>query len=120
MAHPYLAHLKNVYPGGHVDLREDSIDAFDAEGKHRVALRKNGAGQWTDVGSMVGASDKFSLDPIPKEARVWKHYSKYGEPGHDGGVRLSEEHEERAAFVKSVMVDGRVPSIAELAKAEKK
>lgn len=113
MAHPYLAHLKNVYPGGHVDLREDSIDAFDAEGVHRVALRKNGAGQWTDVGSMVGAKDQFSLDPIPKDARVWKHYSKKGE---DGGVRLSEEHEARAAYAKSVMKDGRVPSIVELEK----
>lgn len=108
----YLAHLKNKYPQGRVECREDSIDAYDHKGEHRVALRKNGAGQWSDVGAMVGASDAFSLDPIPKASRVWKHYSKNGD---NGRVALSEESESRKeSLVKYLDKSGRVKSIPEL------
>lgn len=109
--HSYLAHLKNSYPGSRVECREDSMDVWGADGEHLVAIRKNGAGQWTDVGAQIGARDSFSLAPIPKAARVWKHYSKQGD---DGRVALSEEAASRKESVKAFVKDGRVQSIAEL------
>ncbi len=105
------AHLKNKYPGAHIQCSESAIDVHDAEG-HRVALRKNGAGQWVDVGEQLGCVDKFCLAPIPKNARAFKLYA-------GGKVAESEEHEERSE-VAAKLADahgGRVPSLAELAKA---
>lgn len=111
--HPYVAHLRNKYPHGHVDFREDSIDAFDAKGVHRVALRKNGAGQMVDVSKDLGLSDVFCLAPIPKEARVHKF--------KDGKMGLDELAEERMPHaLKLAENDGRVPSIKEIEDAKAK
>lgn len=89
----YLAHYKNKYPGGQVQMSENSLDVYDADNNHRVALRKGGNGQWMDVGAEIGASDKHCLSPIPKNTRVYKHYN-------DGRVGHSEEHLERAEIAK--------------------
>lgn len=106
----HYAHLKNKYPGGHVVASEDSLDAYCADGRYRVALRKNGAGQWVDMSKVLGADDMFCLAPIPKDARVWKHYGSH--------VGLSEEHAERTMAVAQLVVDGKVPSQKELDDAE--
>lgn len=108
MSHPYHVHLKNKYPEGHVESSDDRIDAYDSKGVHRVALRKNGAGQMVDKSREMGLDDEFCLAPIPKEARRWKLYK-------DGSCRLSEEHAERRdAAMKLADSDGRVPSIKEM------
>lgn len=111
--HPYVAHLRNKYPQGRVDYRDDAIDAYDAKGEHRVALRKNGAGQMLDVSKELGLSDVFCLAPIPKESRV--HKFKNGILGLD---ELAAERLPQA--LKLAEKDGRVPSIDELEKAKAK
>lgn len=100
----FLVHYKNVFPGGRVDIGEHSLDAYDAEGNHRIALRRTGAGSLKDVGTEVGASDVHCLDPIPKNARVFKLYA-------DGKVSVSEEVLERKKAAKELAVDGKVLSI---------
>lgn len=110
----HVTHLKNKYPGGRVDAREDSIDAFCADGRHRVALRKDGAGGWQDMSKALGAEDSFCLAPIPKESRQWKQYAKHVGP--------AEEHQERKVKAAALARDGKVPSLAQLeaeAKAKK-
>ena len=100
-----IVHLKNKYPGGHVEATENSIDAYDSAGAYVVAIRKNGADQFVDVSKEVGARDTFCLAPIPKEARVHKLH-------RDGTLGLDEKHEERAKH--KLAIDGRVPSILEI------
>ena len=108
MSHPYVVHLKNKYPEGHVEGDDDRIDAYDAKGVHRVALRKNGAGQLLDKSEEYGLPDRFDLSPIPKESRVWKLYP-------DGKCRLSEEHVARKKAARELAdQDGKVPSIKEI------
>ena len=106
-----FAHLKNKYPGGEVHHGSDSIDAYAADGSHRVAIRKNGAGQWVDQSEAFGLQDRMCLAPIPKNARAHKLYAS-------GKIAPSEEHDERAAFAAKIAVDGKVPSLGELAKAK--
>ncbi len=102
----WVVHYKNKYPGGLVLADESSINVFDNRGAHVVAVRKNGAGQWVCVSDEVGCRDAHSLDPIPKNARVFKHYA-------NGKIGPSEEAKERVQAAKAMAVDGRVPSIAE-------
>jgi len=111
MSHPYLVHLKNKYPQGHVEGDDERIDAYDADGVHRVALRKNGAGQLLDKSEEFGLPDRFDLSPIPKESRVWKL--------RDGKCVLDEKHEERRPQAEKMAKDGRVPSIVEIEAASK-
>ena len=103
----YLVHLKNKYPSARVFGSETSIDVYSLEGEHLIALRKNGAGQWQDEGEKLGASDKFCLAPIPKDARVFKLYGE----GH--GAK-SEEHLERSKLCQQFVRNGKVPSCKEL------
>ena len=105
---PYAAHLKNKYPGGRVVVSEEAIDAYCAGGEHRVALRKNGAGQWVDQSERLGCVDSFDLAPIPKDCRVHKAFSD--KLGLDD--KADERKEKRKALVRS----GKVLSIAEYQK----
>lgn len=102
--HPYHVHLKNKYPGGEVYSDENSIDAYDAKGVHRVALRKNGHGQLLDVSAQLGLPDVFDLSPIPKETRAFKLFA-------DGSCKPSEEYAERIekAFEIADAHNGCVP-----------
>jgi hypothetical protein len=107
MSHPYLVHLKNKYPEGHVEGDDSRIDAYDAKGIHRVALRMNGAGQMIDQSEAFGLPDRFDLSPIPKESRVWKL--------KNGKCELDELHASRRVSARKLAdQDGKVPSIKEL------
>ena len=108
--HPYFVHLKNQYPGGEIYGDDNGFDAYDAEGKHRVALRKNGQGQLLDVSEKLGLPDRFDLSPIPKESRAFKLYA-------DGRCAPSEEHATRAVVGKKLadVNGGKVPSSEKLA-----
>lgn len=103
---PYVVHLKNKYPNGKVESSENHVDAYDANGDLRVSVRKNGAGAIVDAAGETGALDPFCLEPIPKNARVFKLHA-------DGRVGLSEEAESRKASAKSLAVNGKVLSIEE-------
>lgn len=106
-------HLKNKYPEGHVESSDDRIDAYDSKGVHRVALRKNGAGQMLDVSEAMGLPDCFCLAPIPKESRVWKQ-------NKEGKLVLDEEHaERREAARKLADRDGKVPSMKQIEDEER-
>lgn len=100
----FAVHYKNVYPGGRVDFTEDRLDAYDADGIHRVALRRGGNGQIIDTSAEVGAFDSHDLAPIPKNARVHKLYA-------DGKIGYSEEYKERWENAKQLRVGGKVLSI---------
>lgn len=102
----HLAHYKNKYPGGQVMISDTALDVFDSAGVHRVAMRKNGAGGWTDVGEQVGATDSHDLSPIPKDARVYKHYAS-------NKVQLSEEAKARTEAASKMAVGGKILSIEE-------
>ena len=112
----YVVHYKNKYPGGSVRADESSIDVYCKGGKHRVALRKNGAGQWVDCSEELGCEDRHCLAPIPKNARVHKLFA-------DGKIGKSEEAAEREP-VAAKLADhavggaGKVPSIKELEAAK--
>jgi len=131
----YLAHYKNKFPGGKVFLREDSLDVYDAGENHVVALRKNGAGQWSDeslaqgcVGVSIAPTPKgerghdqpghktqtggHDLSPIPKECRAWKHYKQDGREW----VAPAEEHAERSAAAEEMHEGGKILSCAEYKK----
>jgi hypothetical protein len=112
MGHPYFVHLKNKYPEGHVEMSDDRIDAYDAKGVHRVALRKNGHGQMVDQSAEFGCADAFDLAPIPKESRRWKYA--------DGKCVLHAEHKSRReAALKLASESGSVPSIKEIEDEER-
>jgi hypothetical protein len=108
----WIAHYRNKYPKGSVQASDSAIDVYDAEGGHRVALRKNGANQMVCVSEELGCIDRHDLSPIPKDARVHKLYPS-------GMIGLSEEHEERQAVAEELAAHevggpGKVPSIQEL------
>lgn len=102
----YVVHYKNKYPGAKVISSEDALDVFCADDRHRVALRKNGAGQFVCVSEEMGCDDSHDLAPIPKNARVHKLYK-------DGKIALSEEHAVRKEVAAKLATDGKIPSIAE-------
>lgn len=108
----WIAHYRNKYPKGSVRSSESAIDVYDAEGGHRVALRKNGANQMVDASEELGCIDRHDLSPIPKDARVHKLYPS-------GMIGLSEEHEERSKIAEELAaheIGGplKVPSIQEI------
>ncbi len=100
----FVVHYKNKYPSGQVRSTEDSIEVYDSEGELRVALGKNGAGQWVDRGQELGALDEHDLSPIPKDARVWKLYA-------DGRAALSDEAAERKRAASELQIGGKILSI---------
>lgn len=111
-------HLKNKYPGAQVIVEDNKLDVFVA-GELKVALRKNGKGMWEDVSEKLGATDKFCLAPIPKEARAWKLFtSEKGVPY----IGKAEEHETRLPKATELARahGGRVPSMPELEAIAKK
>lgn len=103
-------HYLNKYPGGQVCSGEDYVDVYDADGNHRVAVRKNGAGQWSDESAAFGLPDCHDLSPIPKDARVHKLHK-------DGKIGLDEKHAERKAARQALVKDGKIPSMEEAAAA---
>lgn len=109
----WIVHYQNKYPGGRVHASENSIDVYCSEGNYRVALRKDGNGQWQDVSAEFGASDKHDLAPIPKECRFRKLYA-------DGKIANAEEFEERRPVAEKLAKEecggkGKVPSEHEIA-----
>lgn len=105
----HATHYKNKFPGGKVIETDHSIDVYDANGKHQIAMRKNGAGQMICKSEEYGLDSKHCLEPIPKDARVHKRSA-------DGKHGLSEEHEERRIRAGKIAVDGKIQSIVELKK----
>lgn len=102
-----VIHYKNKYPNAHIIESGDSIDVYCRGGFHRVALRKNGAGQWVCQSEQHGCIDRHDLSPIPKDARVHKLFA--------GGRRgMDEKAEERKKSRKALEVNGKVPSVVEL------
>jgi hypothetical protein len=103
----YAIHYKNKYPDGRVQESETGIDVYDAQGGHRVALRKDGSGQWHDRSARFGCIDAHDLAPIPRDARVHK-LSADGKRGLD--EKAADRKSKRSAFVKA----GKVQSCEEL------
>ena len=87
MSKSWVVHYRNKYPGGQVQASDSAIDVYDSHGDHVVALRKNGAGQWSDQSEEFGCKDKHCLAPIPKDARLYKEI--------DGKLAKDEKYEER-------------------------
>lgn len=94
----YVVHLKNKYPNCIVRSSDSSLDVHSLEGDHVIALRKNAHGQWVDAHEELGTLEKFSLAPIPKEARAFKLYA-------NGMIGKSEEHEERKEYARKNAVN---------------
>lgn len=102
----WIVHYKNKYPGGLVLASEQSINVYCNRGVHRVSMQRDGHGNMVCVSEELGLRDGHSLDPIPKNSRVWKLYAS-------GKIALSEEGKDRLVDARSMMVEGRIPSIAE-------
>lgn len=101
----YVVILKNRYPKGKVISSDNSLDVYVGE-DHKVALRKDGAGMWVDRSEELGCSDKWSLAPIPKDARIHKVVN--------GKVALDPEHKERRGLRGEFMSGDRILSCEEL------
>lgn len=99
-------HYINKYPGGSVECSEDRLDAYDAEGRHCLALRKDGGGAMQDKSSEFGLPHSHDMSPIPKEARLYKF--------KDGKIQKDEKFEDRKKMVEKFMDDGRVLSCEQL------
>lgn len=102
-----LVHLKNCFPTAVIIATQLAIDVM-VEGVHYLGLRV-ADGVFIDKSEELGLPGRFSLAPIPKEARVHKLKK-------DGTIGLDEDHKSRmkarAAFMDQ---DGiRVLSCAEL------
>lgn len=103
-----MVHYKNKYHDGEVRMSESSLDAYDSSGRHCVALRKNGAGQFVDQSKELGCEHEHDLSPIPKDARLYKQCPK------SGHVIKDEKHDERKKVASKFIVDGRVESCEKL------
>ena len=105
----WVVHLKNKFPDKKVSADENSVDVYDADGSHYLAVRKDGGGSWRDVSEELGLPGRFDLAPIPKEARVHKLHK-------DGKIGLDERHEERLAKRDQFKCkeSGKIKSIDEL------
>ena len=103
-----IVHFMNKYPGGRVQSSESSMDVFSQDGQHLLALRKNGAGQWVDESETLGASERFDLSPIPRDARVYKVA--------DGKIKRDEKADEREAAREKFKSGVKILSIEELEK----
>ena len=105
-----VAHYMNKYPRGQVISTDTSLDVF-VDGAHKVAMRKNGAGQFVCQSESLGCDDRHDLAPIPQNTRAMKCYVD--------GIREAEEYAERAP-IGLALADleiggkGKVPSNAEL------
>lgn len=107
----YLLHYKNKYPQGQVRSSESSLDVYDKDGNHAVALRKDGNGHLGDQSEVLGCSDRHDLAPIPKDARIFKLI--------DGKISQDEKAEERMKL-KDMFLDksgAKILSCFELSKA---
>lgn len=100
-----VLHLKNKYPTGKIFSSESGIDVY-VDQAHKVAIRKNGAGQWVDQSEVLGAEDKFCLAPIPKDSRLFKMI--------DGKVSKVEEYDERVVLKDEFVEGSKVLSCKEL------
>ena len=60
------------YPGGSFYAYDDSIDVHDADGKHVVALRKNGAGQMVCASKEHGCEGVHDLSPTKAQVEAIK------------------------------------------------
>jgi hypothetical protein len=105
----FKVHYMNKYPDAHITMSDDALDVYDADGEHRLAMRKNGAGQWVCVSEEMGASDAHDLSPLPKNARRFKLYS-------NGNIGKSEEYVERSQVAAKLMIENKVLSIKEYEK----
>ena len=94
----YVVHLKNKYPQSQIKSSENSIDVFSQAGDHLISLERNAHGQWVDRSEDLGCFEKFSLAPIPKEARCFKLYA-------NGMIGKAEEFEDRKKFVAENAID---------------
>jgi hypothetical protein len=97
-----VVHLRNRYPGAQVHAKDaNSIDVFSAEGELLCAVRNGACAQ-----KELAARDAFSLEPLIKQARVWK-INKANE------IELDELAAERKEAVKGFVVAGKAPNVAE-------
>jgi len=89
-------HYKNKFPKCQVKASEETLDVYSPEGKHLVALRKNGAGQLVDHSKTLGCYEEHDLSPIKKDGRCYKLYADR--------IDLAEEYRERRDTVKEEIV----------------
>lgn len=101
-------HYKNKYPGAQVAVYDDGLDVIKGD-DHKVAIRKNGAGQFVCVSAEHGCSDKHDMSPIPKDARLYKVV--------DGKIAKDEKYDERSKMKDAFMdKSGKIKSCEELSK----
>lgn len=101
-----FTHYKNKYPGGRIDMRDDALDAYDADGEHCVAIRKDGSGSMKCMSKELGARHEHDLSPLPKDARLYKM--------KDGVLAKDDLYEERKKGLSSFVKDGKVMSCEEM------
>jgi len=109
----YFVHYKNKY-GGMVHMTDSSLDVYNQEGEHCVALRKNGAGQIVDASKEFGCKESHDLAPIEKKFRAHKLFK-------DGSIGKDEEYLSRSEECKKAYKDhGKVYSESEWSKIKPK
>lgn len=102
-----LPHYANKYGLENVECSEDKLRAY-CNGKLVLSLKKDGAGNLSDEGEILGLEDRHDLAPIPKDSRIWKRDPKSGALVKD--ERAAEREQLRAKFSEN----GRVLSCEKL------
>jgi hypothetical protein len=102
----------NKYPGGQVRESGESLDVWNKDGEHVIAIRKNGAGQLVDCSEEMGLRDRHDLAPIPKQARCYKMV--------DGKVSRDDQYEARLEERKKYLCPEKKDVVLSCAELEKK
>jgi hypothetical protein len=76
-------HYEKKYPGGRVQELNDSLDVWNSEGEHCVALRKDGHGNLVCRSAQHEAKHAHDLAPMPAKVK----------PEHVEGGRVKSCHE---------------------------
>jgi hypothetical protein len=126
-------HAMNRFPLDHVEYGDDYVNVYDGKsGKLKCSCKKVGgvvvgSNQKNADGVLVGypaaGQLEWSMDPIPKNCRAYKHYSAGGSKadhsqGGKGGsperIDQAEEYAERIAVASKLAEEhGYVPSLRE-------
>lgn len=104
--------MKNRY-GGVVECSDNEIKAYNAAGELMMFASLDGNGSIVDHSAALGLAGSYSLEPIPKNTRLWEHQVI-------GGVLTlvkTKDHDERKAGLSEYLCEkGIVQSCAALEK----
>lgn len=87
MHHSARKHYQSKYPGGKVHANETSVNVYDKQGNHCVAVEKTGAGIWRDASAEYDCKHSHCMAPL-------------SEVSHEGKILSVKEAADKNAVAK--------------------